>query len=120
MSSSYNSSSTKPIYRATQIVLYILGIIEILLIFRLGLKLLGADPVSGFSSFIYGVTYIFSTPFLSVFYATPIVDGTVFEWTTLLAMVVYWVVALGIIKLLLIGKSVSIPEAAIRLDNQEE
>ncbi|PIR88284.1 MAG: YggT family protein, partial [Candidatus Harrisonbacteria bacterium CG10_big_fil_rev_8_21_14_0_10_45_28] len=44
MDSSYTSSSTKPIYRGTQIVWYILGIIEVLLAFRLVFKLFGANP----------------------------------------------------------------------------
>lgn len=116
---SSNSPSTKPIYRGTQIVWYILGIIEVLLAFRLVLKLLGANAVAGFTSFIYGVTYIFAAPFLKVFRITQ-VAGSVFEWTTILAMLVYWVVAFAIIKLLLIGKTVSTPEAADKLNDQEK
>ena len=116
---SSNSPSTKPLYRGTQIVWYILGIIEVLLAFRFVLKLLGANPAAGFTSFIYGVTYIFATPFLNVFRITK-VAGSVFEWTTLLAMFVYWVIAFGIIKLLLIGKTVSTPEAADKLNKQEK
>lgn len=118
MNSSYNSSSTKPIYRGTQIVWYILGIVEVLLAFRFVLKLMGANSAAGFSSLVYGVTYIFATPFLSVFRISQ-VAGSILEWTTLLAMFVYWVIAFGIIKLLLIGKTVSTPEAAVKLDNQE-
>jgi hypothetical protein len=96
-----------------------LGIIEVLLAFRFILKLLGANAAAGFTSFIYNVTYIFAAPFLSVFRSTRIVEGSVFEWTTLLAMLVYWMIALGIIKLFLMGRTVSTPEAAARLDNQE-
>ena len=44
------------------------------------------------------------------------VAGSILEWTTLLAMLVYWIVALGIIKLFLMGKTVSTPEAAAKLD----
>jgi len=120
MTSSYTSSSTKPLYRATQAVWYILGIIEILLAFRFALKLLGANPASGFANFIYGVTYIFANLFLNVFKVTPLASGTFFEWTTLLAMFVYWVIAVAIVKLLLMGRSVSTPEAAVKLENQEE
>lgn len=119
MDSSYSSSTTKPLYRGTQIVWYILALIEVLLAFRFILRLLGANPAAGFSSFIYGVTYIFATPFLAVFRNSSIVQGSVFEWTTLLAMLVYWVVALGIIKMFLMSKTVSTPEAASKLDQQE-
>src|ERR1035437_9815722 len=119
MDSSYNSSTTKPLYRGTQIVWYILGIIEVLLVFRFVLKILGANPSAGFTNFIYGVTYIFAAPFLSVFRVSQ-VAGNVFEWTTLLAMLVYWIVALGIIKLFLMGKTLSTPEAAAKLNDQEK
>jgi hypothetical protein len=116
---SYNSPSTKPLYRGTQIVWYILGLVEILLTFRFVLKLLGANATAGFTSFIYGVTYIFVAPFLSVFRLTKVL-GSVFEWTTLLAMFVYWVIAFGIIKLLFMGKTVSTPEAAAKLDKEDK
>jgi hypothetical protein len=117
--SSYSSPTTKSLYKGTQIVWYILGIIEILLAFRFVLKLLGANSAAGFTSFINGVTYVFATPFLSVFRNTRVVEGSVFEWTTLLAMFVYWVIAIGIIKLFLMSKTVSTPEAAVKLDQQE-
>ncbi len=115
---SYSAPSTKPLYRGTQVVWYILGLIEILLAFRFALKLLGANPAAGFTSFIYGVTYIFAAPFISVFRISQ-VAGSIFEWTTILAMFVYWVIALGIIKLFLMGRAVSTPEAAVKLDKQE-
>ncbi len=119
MDSSYNSTSTKPLYRGTQIVWYILGLIEILLTFRFFLKLLGANPSAGFSNFVYSVTYVFASPFLNVFHITYIA-GSVFEWTTLLAMAVYWIVAWGIVKLFLMSKTVSTPEAASKLDAQDK
>lgn len=118
MESSFNSSSTKPLYRGTQIVWYILGLLEILFAFRFILKLTGANPVAGFTSFIYGVTWLFVAPFNAVFQRT-VVQGSIFEWTTILAMLVYWIVAVSIIKLFLIGKTVSTPEAAVKLNNQE-
>ncbi len=120
MNSSYTSASTKPIYRGTQIVWYILGLIEVLLAFRFILKLLGANTGAGFTDFIYGTTYAFAAPFLYVFSNDSIAPGNVFEWTTLLAMAVYWIIAVGIIKMFLMGKTVSTPEAAVKLDQQEK
>ena len=118
-STSYNSPSTKPLYRGTQIVWYIVGLLEALLAFRFVLKLLGANPLAGFTSFIYGITYPFAAPFLSVFKISD-VNGSIFEWTTVLAMLVYWLIAMAIIKLFLMGKTVSTPEAAVKLDNQDK
>ena len=116
---SYNSPSTKPLYRGTQIVWYIAGLLEALLAFRFLLKLFGANPVAGFTAFIYAITQGFAAPFLSVFNITK-VEGSLFEWTTLLAMLVYWLIALAVAKLLVMGKTVSTPEAAVKLDNQDK
>ena len=115
---SFNSPSTKPLYRGTQVVWYILGVMESLFAFRFILKLLGANSGAGFTSFIYGVTYPFVSPFLSVFRITRI-DGSTFEWTTVLAMLVYWLVAVAIIKLFVMGRTVSTPEAAVKLRDQD-
>jgi len=118
MDSSFNSASTKPLYRGTQIVWYILSFLEILFAFRFVLKLTGANPVAGFTSLIYSITWPFIAPFNAVFQKT-VVQGSIFEWTTILAMLVYWIVAVGVIRLFLIGKTVSTPEAAVKLNNQE-
>lgn len=118
MDSSYTSATTKPLYRGTQIVWYILGILEALLAFRFVLKLLGANSGAGFTSFIYSSTGIFVAPFQNVFGVSQ-VQGSIFEWTTLLAMLVYWLLALAVIKLFFMSKSVSTPEAAAKLDEQE-
>lgn len=115
---SSHSASTKPLYRGTQVVWYLLGLVEALLAFRLVLKMLGANPGAGFTNFIYSVTYPFTAPFLSVFRVTQ-VNVSVFEWTTLLAMFVYWAVAVGIIRIFLMSRSVSTPEAAYKLSNQD-
>ena len=115
---SYTSPRTKPLYRGTQIVWYILSLLEAALAFRFVLKLMGANPGAGFTRFIYALTQPFAAPFLSVFRVTR-VEGSVFEWTTLLAILVYWLIAWAIIKLFLMSKEVSTPEAARKLDEQE-
>lgn len=112
---SYNSPTTKPLYRGTQIVWYVLSVLETLLAIRFILKLLGANPGAGFSSFIYNLSYIFVAPFQTVFRATRL-EGSTLEWTTLLAMGVYYLIALGIIKLFFMSRTVSTPEAAAKLD----
>ena len=114
---SYTSPTTKPIFRGTQIVWYMLSVIEVLLAFRFVLKIAGANPIAGFSQFIYGVTWILAHPFIAVFRVSS-VEGSVFEWTTLLAMFVYWIVAVGIIRIFLMNVAVSTPQAAAKLDQQ--
>ena len=114
----YVAPSTKPLYRGTQIIWYILGLLEALLAFRFVLKLLGANPSAGFTDLIYTITYPFTLPFSAVFGVSQ-VAGSIFEWTTLLAMVVYWLVALALSKVLVMSKAVTTPEAAAKLEAKE-
>ena len=109
----------RPLYRGTQIVWYVLGFIEALLAFRFFLRLIGANPQAGFTDFIYSFTHPLVLPFMNV-ERSPQAAGSVFEATTLLAMVVYWLIAWGIIRLLVMGKPVSTPEAHVKLEEQEK
>lgn len=88
-------------------VWFLFGLLEVLLAFRLILKLLGANPASGFVSFIYTITSGFTAPFRGIF-STPTAQGdvvtSVFETGTILAMVVYALVAWGIVKLVNLNK----------------
>lgn len=98
------------IFQTRYMVHYIAGFIEILLLFRLALKILGANPVSGFVTFIYSVTSIFLSPFSGIFHTTTsqgIETTSVFEPATLMAIIVYAIIGWGIAKLvnvLLTGK----------------
>lgn len=107
----------KPLYRVTQIIWYIVGILEILLLLRFFLKLLGANPAAGFTQFIYGITYLFAGPFLFVFRVSQ-VEGSVFEWSTLLAMFVYLIIGWLIAKALVMAKPVTTKEADKNLPGQ--
>ena len=111
-------NSTKPLFRGTQVIWYLLTIIEALLLLRFVLKLLAANPNAGFTDFIYTASAIFVAPFQAVF-RNAAVQGSVFEWTTLLAMLIYYFIALGLIRLLVMGKPVSVVEADTKLGSQD-
>ena len=113
-----NSPKTKPLYRGTQIAWYIFYVIETLLLFRFLLRLLAANPNAGFTEFIYAISYPFAAPFLYVFRVSTVGQG-VFEWSTLLAMIVYWVLVWGVIRLIVMGKPVTQTEARTKLENQD-
>ncbi len=115
---SYNSPTTKPLFKGTQVVWYLLSILEAFLAFRFFFKLTEANSGAWFTHFIYSVTWPFTAPFLAVFPRT-IVEGSIFEWTTLLAMLVYWMVGIAIIRLFLMSRTVSTPEAAEKLNAQQ-
>ena len=84
------------------IVYFLFGLLEALLIFRLVFKLMGANPVSTFVNFIYSLTELFVMPFLGIFRqaTTAGVETTaVLEPATLVAIVVYTILAWGIAQL---------------------
>ncbi len=103
METQNESPNKKPLYYSTQIVWYTLGVIETLLAFRFVLKIFDANPNAFFVSLIYGISDVLVIPFLGVFGTTEVETGVI-EWTTLLAMLVYWIVAFGFIRLIYIGK----------------
>lgn len=95
----HNASNSQT---ARNIIYFIFGILEILLGFRFVLKLLGANPASDFVSFIYAVTAPFVAPFTGIF-RRGVTEGiettSVLEPATIVAMIVYALVAWGIVKL---------------------
>lgn len=116
----YNQKTgrTKVLYRGVQVVWYLLGALEVLLVFRFVLKLMAANPLAGFSRFVYSLSQPFVAPFMAVFKSTA-QGGNVLEWTTVLAMLVYLILASGLVKLFSISRPVSPTEAAVKLNEEE-
>lgn len=107
----------KAIFRSYQIIWYIVGVIEVLLAFRVVLKLLGANTFSGFTNFIYAVSDPFALPFSGIIRTTTN-SGFALEWSSLIAMAVYAILAYGVIKLFQIVKPTNPEEVAQAVDNQ--
>jgi hypothetical protein len=85
------------------LVYFFFGALEILLAFRLVLKLTGASLGNAFVGLVYGITGIFILPFQGIFHSgvsQGIETSSVFEPSTLIAIIVYLVLAWGIVKLL--------------------
>lgn len=111
-------TNEKALYKSTKVIWYFFYVIETLLLFRFLLKLFAANPSAGFTNFIYTLSSIFMAPFRFVFQNNA-VGGSVFEWSTLLAMLVYWVLFWGIIKLVLVNRPVDQVDAKVGLEVQD-
>jgi len=89
-------------FKIRKIVYYILGVIETLFVFRLIFKLLGANPESIFVSVIYTISGVILAPFTGVF-RTAVTKGietkSVLEPATIIAIIVYALIAYGIVRL---------------------
>jgi hypothetical protein len=84
--------------RTKQVIYFIFGAINVLLVIRFVLLLLGANEVSPFVNLIYGLSRAFVLPFRGIFGA-PDLGGSVFEWATLVGIVVYSLVAYGLVRI---------------------
>lgn len=106
----------RAIFRTYQVVWYILAIIEILLGFRMTLKALGAYPLSGFTSLIYSLSDPLALPFSGILRIT-ISGSSTFEWSTLIAAIVYALIAYGVVYLIQLVKPVTPHEVEQKVDN---
>lgn len=109
---------TKGLFLATRVLWYVFYVIEALLAFRFILKLLGANPGAGFTDIIYTLSAVPLAPFQFVFNNNA-VGGSVIEWSTLLAMIVYWVLVWGVVKLVLMGRTIDTNRAKDVIEEQD-
>lgn len=96
-----------------RVIYFIFGILEILLAFRFIFKLAGASQGSAFVSFIYRITRIFISPFEGIFRraVAPGVETTsVLEPSTIVALIVYMLLAWGIVNLIGVISRERLPE----------
>jgi len=93
-------------YRVTQLVYWIFGLIEGLIAIRVVLKMLGANPSAGFAEFIYGITGVLIAPFVGLF-GNQVSQGSVLELSSIVAIVVYALVAwvIGRLAWIMVGES---------------
>ncbi len=108
----------KTIFRTYQVIWYILGVIEIMLTFRLILKMLGANINSPFVSLIYIVSDPLALPFRGIFGVGINQTGALFEWSTLVAMAVYALIAYAIMQLMQMIKPTTPQEVEQKVDSQ--
>jgi hypothetical protein len=90
---------------ARRVIYYLAGVIIALLALRIVLLLLAANQGSGFVDFIYVVSGLFATPFYGMFNYQPSYGQSVLEISSVVAIVVYGLAAVGIAKLLMLTKS---------------
>lgn len=86
--------------RIAQFVWLVVGVLNTLFAVRIILKLIGANQAAGFAEFITNVTAPFLAPFTGLMRNLTAANGAVLEITTIIAMLVYALLAWGIVKLL--------------------
>jgi hypothetical protein len=82
---------------AGRVVWWVFGAVDVIIALRFVLRLLGANPAAGFTSFVYTLSGIPMAPFLAVFPTEKIQGASVFELSALLAIAIYALVAWAIV-----------------------
>ena len=82
-------------FKATELVWLFFGILEALIVLRILLKLIAANPNSPIAALIYAFTDLFLFPFAGLT-ATPSAGGMVLELSSFFAIVIYALIAWAI------------------------
>ena len=88
-------STFNPGWRAVQLVYLVFGVIDGLLVIRLILKLLGANPQAAFANWVFNVTAFFMAPFHNLL---PTIgnEQSQLEMSVVIAILVYALIAWAI------------------------
>lgn len=82
-------------FKVTQLVWLFFGILETLIVLRILLKLIGANPASPIAALIYAFTDLFLFPFAGLT-GSPSAGGMVLELPAFFAIVIYALIAWAI------------------------
>lgn len=93
-----NQSRANARYWITTVTYFLLGVLEVILALRLLFRLLGANQGNGFIMFLYSFSHVFVAAFNGIFNDQAL-GRSVFEVSTVIAMLVYALVAWGIVSL---------------------
>lgn len=91
-----------PLFLARLIYL-IVGIVEAFIVLRIFLLLLGANTGSAFVDAVYGISDIFVAPFYGIFGYTPTFGASVFDLSSLVALLVYALIGWALVYVVSIG-----------------
>jgi YGGT family len=94
-----NQSRANTRYWITRITYFILSVLEVILALRFVFRLLGAHESNSFINFLYGLSHVFVAPFNGIFNDQALGTSSVFEISTIIAMLVYALIAWGIVSL---------------------
>jgi uncharacterized protein YggT (Ycf19 family) len=94
----YGAERRAMIHRTNQVISFIFGLFIALILIRVLLRLIAADPRAGFAQFIYGLTNPLVAPFVGLT-GTPAFEGSVLEIHSLIAAIVYALLAWALMKL---------------------
>jgi len=94
-----NLENRQMVSKVGQLVWLFFGLLEVLIGFRIMLKLIAANPNSWFTSFVYQLSDVFVWPFQNIV-ANPTFLNSVIEITSMIAILVYAFIAWALVRLI--------------------
>lgn len=92
-----------PVIVVARVIYFIFGVIIAFIALRMIFLLLAANQANGFVDFIYSVSGLFVSPFFGIFGRTLTYSSSVFELSSLVAIIVYALICWGLVSLVTIG-----------------
>ena len=86
-----------------RIIYFIFGVIIAFIVLRFIFLMLGANQDNAFVSFIYSVSGAFVAPFYGIFNNTPQFGASVFDISSIVAIIVYALIAWALVSLVTLG-----------------
>lgn len=83
----------------TGIIYFLLGVLEVIMGLRFIFRLLGANQGNSFTNALYDFSHVFVGPFNGIFNDQAIGSRSVFELSTIVAMLIYALIAWGLVSL---------------------
>ena len=94
-----NLEYRESVYKVSQIIWLLFGGLEALIGIRVILMLIGANPATPFTAFVYQLSELFLWPFRNIV-ANPAFGSSVLEITSFIAMIVYPLIGWAIARLI--------------------
>jgi len=88
------------VWRAQRVIYYIFGVIEAIILIRFVLRLISANTSNIFTQGVYGVSWVFVFPFNGVVGNANLGGGSVIEFFSLIAILVYALASVALTRLL--------------------
>lgn len=83
-----------------RVIYFAFGVVEIAIAIRVLLKLIAANEASGLARFIYGFTGPFLAPFQNVVTSPRARNGSIFEFSSLLGILIYMLISWLIVRVI--------------------
>jgi hypothetical protein len=93
------TEGASPAFSLAWIIFVLLGVVDALIVMRVVLKALAANTGAPFTGFIYTVTNSLVWPFQGIFATRATSNGSVFEFSSLVAIAVYGLLAWVVVRL---------------------